>query len=300
MKRLSTKSPYSINALCRLFGVSKQAYYQYADDYFARLAREELVIQYAQDIRKDAPGIGGEKLWLMYNAEAGVTGQLGRDAFLHILRANNLLLRKSEKTCRTTDSTHGLPTYPDLIKNLLVTRPAQVYVSDITYVRTMAGFVFLSLVTDAYTRQIVGWCLGRDLTTEYPLKAIQMATEKLKTSDLKLIHHSDRGSQYASMLYTTYLRDMDIKISMTESGDPKDNAVAERVNGILKTEFLYYHTLENYDQALEKVTEAIEFYNSRRPHRSLDMRTPNQVALMKGEQKKRWKGSKDQYRIPEI
>lgn len=127
-----------------------------------------------------------------------------------------------------------------------------------------------------------------------------MAIDKLNKEDLRLIHHSDRGCQYASMNYTGYLREYGIQISMTESGDPKDNAIAERVNGILKTEFLNYYTFDDYNQALDKVREAIEFYNERRPHRSLDMKTPAQAALMQGEVKKHWTGSKDQYRTPEL
>lgn len=300
MKRLASESIYSINALCRLFGVSKQAYYQHTDDSFARLAREAFIVEFAQSIRTQSPGVGGEKLWIMHNAYFGPDHSIGRDAYLRVLGANNLLLRKRKKKCRTTDSSHNLPLYPDLIKDLLVERPNQVWVNDITYIHTAEGFAFLSLVTDAYTRRIVGWYLAPDLTAEYTLQALLKACKELKPEEKeKLIHHSDRGSQYASLLYTSYLKDNKIKISMTESGDPKDNAIAERVNGILKTEFLNYYHFENRAQAVLKLEEAVEFYNTRRPHRSLNMMTPTQAEQTRGGIKKRWKGSKDVYRIPE-
>lgn len=288
-----------MSGLCRSFGVSKQAYYQYNDDYFARLAIETLIIEYVQEQRASAPGLGGEKLWLMFNKASGLKQQIGRDAFLHILGRNKLLLRKRKKTCRTTDSNHDLPVYPDLVNKLLVERPEQVVVSDITYIPTDEGFAFLSLVTDAYTRQILGWYLAPCLTTEYTLKALLMAIKGLKSKDINLIHHSDRGCQYASRMYTSCLKQHGISISMTESGNPQDNAIAERVNGILKTEFLNYHHFENRAQALIKVEEAIAFYNTKRLHRSLNMMTPEEAAQMKGSIKKLWAGSKDPYRTPE-
>lgn len=206
------------------------------------------------------------------------------------------MLRKRKKSCRTTDSRHGLPLYPDLVNNLLITRPSQVWVSDITYVLTDEGFVFLSLVSDAYTHEILGWCVAPTLEAVYTLKALNMACQKIDKEKVDLIHHSDRGVQYASGQYTSYLKERKIRISMTQTGDPKDNAIAERINGIIKYEFLNHCHFENLSQAAAKMEQIVEFYNTKRPHRSLDMMTPEQVRNKTGIVKKRWKSHKDNYR----
>ena len=297
MKRLAVQTgSYSVTGLCRLFGVTKQAYYKHVDNVFARLAHERFLVEYVRTVREIDPGIGGEKLWLMYKNYFPDNHRFGRDAFIGILKAHGLMLRKHRKGCRTTDSNHGLPVYPDLVKNLLLTRPNQVWVSDITYVLTDEGFCYLSIVTDAYTHEVVGWCVGPTLETVYTLEALKMAIHSLQGSEIKLIHHSDRGTQYASLLYTSYLKKQEIQISMTQSGDPKDNAIAERINGILKTEFLNHYQFRDIQQVRLRVSQAIDFYNKQRPHRSLDMMTPVQVKQKTGRIKKRWKSYKDNYR----
>ncbi len=232
----------------------------------------------------------------MYKDYFGADQSLGRDAFLAILKEHGLMLRKHRKRCRTTDSNHGLPVYPDLVRNLLLTRTNQVWVSDITYVLTDEGFCYLSIVTDAYTHEIVGWFVGPTLESIYTLEALKMACTRLEGTDINLIHHSDRGTQYASLLYTSHLKGLNIQISMTQSGDPKDNAVAERINGILKTEFLNHYQFKDITQVRLRVDQAIDFYNNQRPHRSLDMMTPIQVREKTGKIKKRWKSYKDNYR----
>ena len=287
---------YSITGLCRLFGVSKQAYYKHVDNVFARLAHERFLLEYVHSVRELDPGIGGEKLWLMYKEYFKSTHSLGRDAFLAVLKEHGLMLRKHRKSCRTTNSNHGLPVYPDLVRHLLLTRANQVWVSDITYVLTQEGFCYLSIVTDAYTHEIVGWFVGPTLESIYTLEALKMACATLKETDIKLIHHSDRGTQYASLLYTSHLKGLNIQISMTQSGDPKDNALAERINGILKTEFLNHHRFKNITQVRLRVETAIVFYNNQRPHRSLDMMTPVQAREKTGKIKKRWKSYKDNYK----
>lgn len=254
-------------------------------------------MEYVRDIRQKDPGIGGEKLWYMYSAYFGESYSLGRDAFLDILRTHGLLLRRRSSRCKTTDSRHGLPLYPDLIKNLHITHPLKVWVSDITYIRLQDSFCFLSLVTDAYSREILGYSVGATLETPHTLEALSQALSKsTKLERIGLIHHSDRGCQYASHIYTSVLKKNEIRISMTESGDPKDNAIAERVNGILKTEFLNHHTFESIEQVREIVDHAVEFYNTQRPHRSLDMLTPRQAAEKTGKINKRWLSYKDKYR----
>lgn len=265
------------------------------------IAHESFIVEYVQEIRKLDPGIGGEKLWLMYKDYFHSMKTLGRDAFLALLSKYGLMLRIRKKGCRTTDSSHGLPVYPDLIKELLITRINQVWVSDITYVRLSDGsFCFLSLVTDAYTHEIIGWFVAPTLEAIYTLEALKMACGDLADGHLVLIHHSDRGSQYASTAYTSYLKDLKIEISMTQSGDPKDNSIAERVNGILKTEFLNHYQFEDVAQVNERVRVSIEFYNNRRPHRSLDMMTPVQAREKSGVIKKRWISYKDAHRQPSL
>lgn len=287
---------HSVAGLCRLFGVSKQAYYKHVDHVFARLAHERFLLEYVRSVRELDPGMGGEKLWLLYKEYFPSTHCLGRDAFLAVLKEHGLMLRKHRKGCRTTDSNHGLPVYPDLVGNLLVTRANQVWVSDITYILRDEGFCYLSIVTDAYTHEIVGWFVGPTLESIYTLEALKMACTRLEGTDINLIHHSDRGTQYASLLYTSHLKGLNIQISMTQSGDPKDNALAERINGILKTEFLNHHSFKDIAQVRLKVKQAIGFYNNQRPHRSLDMMTPVQARERTGLIKKRWKSDKDKYR----
>lgn len=287
-----------MSALCSLLGVSKQAYYKHTDHFDTYLLLSRFVLEYVHSVREQDPGLGGEKLWYMYCSYFGEDYRLGRDAFLKILREHGLLLRDKRKATRTTDSTHSFPLYPNLIGDLKPTHPLQVWVSDITYIRLKDGsFCFLSLITDAYTHQIVGWCVGPTLEACYPIQALNQATRHLSIEQTKgLIHHSDRGCQYASYAYTDLLKAGKIRISMTENGDPKENAIAERVNGILKTEFLNHYEVENIGQVNAQVERAVEFYNNKRPHRSLDMLTPKQAEGKKGEINKRWKSYKDKYR----
>jgi transposase InsO family protein len=171
-------------------------------------------------------------------------------------------------------------------------------VSDITYIRTGEGFYFLSLVTDAYTHEIIGWKVGKILEAIHTLDALKMACrDKLKGEPAReLIHHSDRGTQYAGLLYTDYLKSYDIQISMTQSGNPKDNAIAERVNGILKREFLDFETFETITQVDVRMDEVVCFYNNKRIHRSLNMMTPTQATTLNGPIRKKWKCYKDKYR----
>lgn len=171
--------------------------------------------------------------------------------------------------------------------------------SDITYIRIKEYFCFLSLITDAYSREILGYFVGPTLETCHTLEALDQALEKATNADVdlsRLIHHSDRGCQYASHAYTSALKQERISISMSENSDPRENAIAERVNGILKTEFLNHHVFEDIIRVREAVDEAVEFYNTQRPHRILDMLTPRQAAQRTGEINKRWISYKDKYR----
>ena len=282
--------------MCRLLGVSKQAYYKHEDRLMQHLAQESFVIEFIKDVRKKDPGIGGNKLWLMYRGYFGEENSVGYNRFYDIIEQHGLKVRKRRRRVSTTDSKHNLPLYPNLVKDLIPNRPRQLFVSDITYIPLWSTlihgeyrFCFLSLVTDYYTKEIVGYSVGATLETEYTLKALDMALKHCEAKDLsKLIHHSDRGVQYASYAYTERLKQHGIAISMTESGNPKDNAVAERVNNTIKNELfkgMKFHSIEEVQKALRV---AVDFYNNERPHLSLDGKTPTQAGSMKGEIKKKW------------
>lgn len=231
--------------MCRLLGVSKQAYYKHVDKRMLKLASESFVVEFVKDVRRNDRGIGGNKLWLMYHNRFGEGQSVGYNRFYDILERYGLKVRKRKRRVSTTDSNHDLPLYPNLVKDLLPARPRELIVSDITYVpfwtsreREEYDFCYLSLVTDYYTKEIVGYSVGDTLETRYPLEALEMCLRHYGGKDLSgLIHHSDRGVQYASYAYTARLKDRKIGISMTESGNPKDNAVAERVNNTIKNEF---------------------------------------------------------------
>ena len=221
---------------------------------------------------------------------------VGYNRFYDIIEKYGLKVRKRRRRAKTTDSDHDLPLYPNLVKELIPLRPNQLWVSDITYMviclNAQTGeydFCYLSLVTDYYTKEIIGWCVGETLEARFAVEALEMALDRLggkRAPDL--IHHSDRGVQYASYAYTDILRKHNIRISMTECGDPKDNAVAERVNGIVKNELLQGMSFFSINEVRKALKVAIDFYNNERPHMSLDWRTPAEAALCTGELKKKW------------
>jgi len=219
---------------------------------------------------------------------------IGRDKLFDLLEDHGLLVRRRKrKRVSTTDSNHPFPKYPNLVRELQVLRPNHVWASDITYISLSEKFCYLSLVTDAYSRKIVGWCLYPTLKKEGPLEALRMAANGMerKPGDA-LIHHSDRGSQYCCGEYIGLLEDKNIVVSMTEKGDPYENALAERVNGILKEEFALDKDFDSFEAAKTAVENAVNTYNQIRPHASCDYQTPDAVHQQQGEQKKRWKKKK--------
>lgn len=278
-----------------LFGVSKQAYYKYDDNAaLSKSASEEFALQYIRGVRKNHdPGIGGVKLWYMYRQEFKGDNSMGRDRFLRLLDENGLKIRNKVRKPRTTDSTHGQPLYPNLITDFIPTGINQLWVSDITYITifesaTKYHFCYLSLILDAYSEEIVGWSVGPTLDYEYPLEALEMALVRIKDKNVHLIHHSDRGCQYASREYINTLMRYGISVSMTESGNPKDNAKAERINNTIKNELLKGKVFRSIEEVIDAVDLAVDFYNNRRPHMSIDMMTPVQAAATSGERNMRW------------
>jgi putative transposase len=202
--------------------------------------------------------------------------KLGRDRFFDLLREEHLLVERRRSRTRTTNSFHRFRVWPNRVKGLAVTRPDQVWVSDITYIRRRGGFAYLFLVTDVYSRKIVGWTLGETLETRWSLDALAMAIKGAGAPLAGLIHHFDRGVQYCSGGYVNGLEIEGIEISMAEAGNPYENAIAERVNGILKDEFLLNRTMEDMATARRAVSQAVEAYNTLRPHRSLGLMKPEE------------------------
>jgi len=254
------------------------------------------VVQFVHEIRKLDPGMGSDKLWHIYKNRFSDDYRIGRDAFRSILHEQGLNIRQRHRAVRTTDSRHNLPVYPNLVKNVIPMRPNHIWVSDITYIpivdsaaRLGYRFCFLTLVMDAYSKRILGQHVAPTLEAEYSVKALRMALDTLPDGfNDTLIHHSDRGCQYASTEYIKQLTSHHVVPSMTESGNPKDNAMAERINSTIKNELLRGKTFTSIRQVKEAINKAILFYNMERPHSSLDRHTPEQAHGMQGEMKRHW------------
>ena len=248
------------------------------------------IVDAVKQIRQMDPGIGGVKLWLMSKRMFLCDWVPGRDAFLQLLR-DFQLMQKRPKPRHTTNSNHRYHKYKNLIRGFVPTRPNQLWVSDITYIDLVDGCCYLHLVTDAYSRKIVGWCLSETLEAEYTLEALRMAISQATADELQgLIHHSDRGVQYCCNAYTDELNKYGIKISMTEDYKPTDNAIAERVNGTLKTEVVYREMrFKTFQDAMVRIEGFIHFYNDDRPHYSIGMKVPSDVHQEEGPQKNMWK-----------
>ena len=194
---------------------------------------------------------------------------------------------KRRRRYKTTDSRHHYRKYPNLIADVVPSRPNEIWVSDITYVETDEGVCYLSLITDTYSHKIVGWAVGPTLETVYPLNALKMALATIDdVTASRLIHHSDRGCQYCSNEYVSELKKRHVNISMTQSGDPLENAIAERANGILKVEWLYKMRITTRDECRSILDRIIDFYNTQRPHMSIGMQPPEAVHMQTGEQRR--------------
>ena len=235
------------------------------------------VIAKVMTFRQEQPFIGSKKLYHLLNDHLRTSGfKLGRDGFHRLLRDHGLLIKRKRKYVSTTNSYHRFHTYGNLLRDRPIYRPEQAYVSDITYLRTRQGFVYLFLITDACSRKIVGWDLSSSLGIEGGIKALKMASRN--TKDTKgLIHHSDRGIQYCSKEYTRLLKQKKVSISMTEENHCYENSLAERVNGILKQEFMLDSEWPDELSVRRSVEQCIRIYNTKRPHWSLKLKTPEQV-----------------------
>ena len=287
-----------IKLLCRLFGRTRHAYYDHQWRVQDGGLKDEVVLQHVLDIRKKQKRIGTLKLHYMLQKPLKGHGiKIGRDYLFGLMREHGLHIRNRKRKIVTTNSRHWMRKYNNLIKELIINRPEQLWVSDITYIKLRKQWGYLSLVTDAYSKKIMGWALRTDLSAQGCLDALEMAMADRKYPQEKLIHHSDRGSQYCSKSYVELLTSGNIAVSMTENGDPYENAIAERVNGILKAEFDLYGTQLGLRETTGKIRENIKTYNQIRPHASCDYLTPEQAHLKNGELKKRWKPKK--YKLKE-
>jgi len=259
-----------------VLALTPQAFYRARKRRSETRLDETLVLRGVQALRALMPRLGGRKLYdLLAGGMQRVDGiKLGRDKFFALLRRHGLLVKRRRKYACTTNSRHPLHIYENLIKGMPVETPNQVFVSDITYIRLESSFGYLALVTDVYSRKVVGYDFSRRLTLDGPLRALRIALKGVKDGSA-LIHHSDRGLQYCSLEYTTELLSKKARISMSEAGNPYENAIAERVNGILKDEFLLDATFPDFRTAHTAVMEAIDIYNTLRPHGSLGYQTPS-------------------------
>jgi putative transposase len=252
--------------------------------------KDDIILQYVQEQRKQLPRLGTRKLhYKIAPILATHDIVIGRDYLFELLERHKLLIRQRRRKVITTDSRHWMRKYENLIKDIVCHRPEQIWVSDITFIRIGNQWGYLSLITDAYSRKIMGYCLRTDMSAQGCQEALQMAINSRCYRDQPLIHHSDRGAQYCSADYIKMLRNNDISISMTQSGDPYENALAERMNGILKTEFNLSGTQYDFELTYQLIRDSITAYNSLRPHSSCDYQTPDQAHQLKGALNKRWK-----------
>lgn len=286
-------SHIGIAKLCGWFGVTRQAYYQNNWKAIDVSIEEDLILTEVQKIRKYHQRMGTRKLYEKlqpFMLEHQI--KMGRDALFDLLSANHLLVRKRKRRIQTTQSFHWLRKYPNLIRDFIPTAPNQLWVSDITYWKINGSFVYVSFITDAYSHKIVGYHVAETLESIETIQALKMALSSLilnPESHFQFIHHSDRGVQYCHHKYVKLLQDNNIKISMTESGDPLENAVAERVNGIIKEEYLQDYKVKNIKEAKKVLDFVVKLYNEERPHNSISNLVPSIVHKEKIKTKRLWK-----------
>jgi len=271
----------SIKSLCELFGKTKQAYYKQGSSSVDKAIEEIFILEAIHKIRKRAKTKrwGCRKLHGLLKEELSSTSiQIGRDKLFDLLRENGMLVKSRKRRYFTTQSHHWLRKYDNLIENLVINRPNQLWVSDITYVKVNAQVYYLYLITDVYSQKIVGYHISMNLKACSAVSALRVALkDNPEVQPNELIHHSDRGIQYCSGEYTAILNTHGIYISMTKPASPHENAIAERVNGILKDEWLYDLELSSGETPNKKISQIIEIYNQLRPHNSLGNMTPNKV-----------------------
>lgn len=277
VEKSKRKLTVSISAVCEAFGVKRNAYYKTLKTQLKQKKNAIKVLAFVKQQRKIQAREGCRKLHKDMQKDMEMQElKVGRDKLFDILREHNMLVKKKRSFVKTTDSNHHFRKHKNLIKNLEIVRPNQVWVADITYIRLVKGHCYLALITDLYSRRIIGYDISNSLELAGCLRAFKRA-HRLARPDNGLFHHSDRGSQYCSNEYVRLLRKNNVNISMTEENHCYENAVAERVNGILKDEFYLDECFANLEMAKKACDNAIKIYNTKRLHLSLDYKTPDQV-----------------------
>jgi putative transposase len=269
-------------------GYSPQAYHKHNKKALIKQVNEKFILEQIDVIRKQQPRCGGRKLFIeLQPFFKQHTINIGRDKFFDLLKRNKLLIRKTKRNVYTTMSKHHYRRYPNLVKGFTPLKAHELWVADITYIPLKERFAYLFLITDAYSRKVVGFHVSDDMKVSSAVVALKKALAQ-KPEETIVIHHSDRGIQYCSTEYVNLLKQHNAMISMTDNGDPLENAIAERMNGILKTELIssYYNTI---DEASVHISRCITIYNYKRRHSSLNWQIPAKVHTQKGPQIRRWK-----------
>ena len=279
-----------LGVLCGLLGITRQGWYKNHQRETKAALEAELIVQLVRDVRLTQPRVGTRKLLAHLGQTLARNDiHIGRDALFDLLRERQMLIRRRKSKPKTTNSNHPYHKYPNLIQYFIPLKANELWVNDITYVDTEEGFVYLFLMTDAYSHKIVGYAVAPTLEARWALNALKMALEQRSDRQTPLIHHSDRGVQYCCHDYTNCLKNQhNTQISMTENSDPRENAVAERLNGILKTE-LILHIPKSKEHAQTYIQQAIHTYNHIRLHSSVNNLTPEQAHLKTGPIPNLWK-----------
>jgi transposase InsO family protein len=262
------------------FGISKQAYYQRLKNNAVKEKQYKIVLELIRKVRRRMPKTGVKKLYKHIKNELIKNDiKMGRDTLFDLLRSYGLLVKKTKRFHITTDSNHFFYKSPNLIKDLEITHAEQILVCDITYIKIDGGHAYLALVTDAYSKKLMGWRLDDNMRVSLVKEALEMAYKNLIYNHKHIIHHSDRGIQYCCPDYSEYAEKKNFILSTTQQYDPYENAIAERINGILKYEFGLINTIKNIEVAQKMIQQAVEIYNNERLHWSLDLKTPQEVHL---------------------
>ena len=280
--------------MCAVFGYSKQAYYKQLQHNTNTVVKEEVIVGLIKKKREIWKRGSGRNLHKCLQKEFKTHSiKIGRDKFFDVLRNNHLLIKSKRCRTKTTCSYHHFNRYKNLIENTVPARANEVWVADITYLwlKPQDKFCYLSVITDLYSRKIVGHCVHESLNVKGCIAALKQALRNRKDKNESLIHHSDRGVQYCCHAYVKLLQKQQVQISMTQTGDPLENAVAERIHKTIKEEFTDDRQINfcNIDQAKTEIKKFIEFYNQQRPHRSLQWLTPNEADQCTGALRRVWK-----------
>ncbi|MBK7882859.1 MAG: IS3 family transposase [Chitinophagaceae bacterium] len=259
-------------------GYSRQYVYKQPKDAAKQLAKQAAVKQLVDNQRKLLPRVGTRKIYYLIKEDLKQQNlKFGRDKLFALMQYYGLQIKPRRRYVQTTMSKHWLRKWPNIIKGKTVKQPDEVWVSDITYLKTQQGNCYLNMITDMYSRKIVGYAVDDTMETESMIKALHMATGQRRNKNIPTIHHSDRGLQYCSKEYESLSNNNNIRLSMTENGDPYENALAERMNRTIKEEFGMDRILKTKEQVKKLVQESIFLYNQKRPHLALKMKTPQQV-----------------------